>query len=121
MNIYQENAKKIRQWDDLAAEIYLDKKYYYLANSEISELRSIPIKMVITHYKNAIYILNHLDQMWCHRGLSRQSRLALLRNGYRSFIQLYNDVFTRHKDLTDYPDIGEIKAYEIKRWLIKNK
>lgn len=121
MNTYQANADKIRHWDELAAEIYLDKKYYYLTNSEISELRNLPVPMVKCHYKNALYILKHLDQMWCHNGLSRQSRLAILRAGYRSFMQVYNDVFNRGKDLTDYPDIGESKSREIKEWLIKNK
>ncbi len=112
----QKRYNIIREHDELAAEIYMDRCYYFLTFSEIAELRNISASSAKAAKKRADYILNHSDELWL-RGLSRRARLALLRDGYTDLKQLIDDVITKKRDLENIPSVGHKVAVEIIQWV----
>jgi len=113
----QKKYNLIKEHDELAAEIYMDRCYYFLTFSEIAELRNISASSAKSAKKRADYILKHSNELWL-RGLSRRARLALLRDGYTNLKQLINDVITKKRDLEGIPSVGHKVAIEITEWVV---
>lgn len=109
---FNRNYELIKRYDSQAAEVYKDR-YHCLTFAEIARLRGMSLSNVAELHKRAKYILEHTDELWTE-GLSRRSRQALLRNGYRSIDQVRNDLDKLHTK----PSIGEQIICEIRRWLI---
>lgn len=104
--------KVIKQHNSLAAEIYLDRHYYYLTFREIAEHRRIRLRRVHELYDEAREILRHPEYDWC-QGLSKRSKQALMRCGYRSAVTVREEVDELHKK----ESIGVGIVNEVKRWL----
>lgn len=104
--------KIIKKRNRLAAEIHLDRHYYYLTFREIAEHRDIRLRRVHELYNEAKEILKHPEQDWCE-GLSKRARLALLRNGYDNIHAVRNDVDVLIKKDT----VGVKIVNEVRKWL----
>jgi endonuclease III len=113
----QKKYNLIKEHDEFAAEIYLDRTHYFLTYNEIAEARGISASSAKGVKKRADYILKHHNQMWM-RGLSRRARQALLRNGYTSLVRLIDDVRTKRRDLESLESVGHKTAIEIIDWLV---
>jgi len=110
----------IKQHDELAAEIYNDKKYYLLTIGEIARLRHIPISDAKASYKRAKDIIKFPDDAWlCD--LSPRARKAIKeRTKYTDFTRLYSDVMGEKVDLECFDKIGHKVACEIRRWCVSH-
>ena len=111
----------ISQFDTVAAEVYKDKKHYYLSLKEIAKYREVPASEVKVLYVRAKELLKNRDQAWLV-GLSNRAKLAIIANKkYNNFRSLYDDVMSNNVDLESLPKIGHKVALEIHGWIIKHK
>ena len=110
----------VSKYDKLAAEIYNDKKYYFLTTGEIAKLRSISIDDVKASYKSAKNIIKFPDEAWLC-GLSPRAKKAIKeKTPYTDFKRLYSDVMSESTDLECFSSIGHKVACEVRRWCISN-
>lgn len=113
--MYSDDHNVIQKQDPLAADIYLDRVYYYLTWNEIAEYRKISVSQCKLLFSRAKYILRNPNEYWM-LGLSRRARLALQRNGYRNLEQLKKDL-DNDVDLESKDGIGHMIDYEVRRWV----
>lgn len=111
---FTDNVEFVKGIDPLAAEIYLDKRYYFLTISEVADLRSMPIELVSHKYKKAKDLIRNKGTAWTY-GLSNRAKTALIKNGYKGIEQLKKDI-DQEVDLEDLSGIGHKVAVEIRRW-----
>lgn len=108
-------------FDPLAADVYMDIKFYSLFKHEIAKYRNLTLSEVKCSYDKARELLKNREQAWLY-GLSNRAKLAIVATGkYNDFKCLYDDVMTNNEDLEDLPRIGHKVAVEVHGWIIKNK
>lgn len=108
----------IKQFDSLAAEIYNDKKYYFLTTGEIARLRHMAKCDVSDSYKRAKDILKNPDDAWLCGLSPRAKNIIKNRTPYTEFKQLYSDVMNEKIDIECLPKAGHKVACEIRRWCV---
>ena len=112
--------KFIAQFNALAAEVYRDKKEFFLSFRDIAEYRVVSELFVRDKFKEAKQLLKNRNQAWMN-GLSRRAKMALITcNKYNDFKSLCEDVMKEKIDLEDYPKIGHQVATEIRRWCVSH-
>lgn len=107
---------QIKAYDELAATVWLDRVYWFLNYNEIAEYLRISTSKAKQLYRQANYILDHQDVMWVD-GLSKRSRFALLRHGFRDLKTLIHQVEEEGLDLKSIDGVGDMVENEIRRWL----
>lgn len=113
-----EDFKFIQQFDTIAAEVYKDKKDYYLSNKEIADYRGVSEQFVRDKFKLAKSFLKNREQAWLS-GLSNRAKIALIANKkYKDFTTLYADIMGNNVDLEALPKIGHKVAVEIRGWAL---
>lgn len=105
-------------FDELMANIYQDKKYYYLTYKEISELRCLSSTRVKELFIKGKRLLNNKKRAWMD-GLTPRA-IHTIEDRYESYNQLYNDVMVQGVDLENYDGIGHKVAVEIRRWIMNH-
>lgn len=109
----------VKKFDQLAADVYIDKKHYFLRIKEIAEYRKLRASEVDALYKKAQEMLKNREQAWMY-GLSKRAKLAIVATGkYKEFKDLYDDVMSNNTDLEALPKIGHKVALEVHGWLIR--
>lgn len=108
------NYNEIARQDKKAAEVYRLKADESLSYTGIAESLGISSSLAKQLYLRAKYILDHKSQEWLE-GLSRQTKQAILRAGFKSKSQLKDRVSSRVR----IDGIGDKKKEEIKAWLEK--
>jgi len=109
--------KFVMRFNPLAAEIYQDKKYYYLSYNDMAEIRGLSIYETKKLFFIAKGILKDRDKAWM-LGLSNRAKLALTKNKIINKAQLYNKVMKENSDLEEFKGIGHKVALEIHGWLL---
>lgn len=113
------NFNFIKGFNQLAAEVYKDKKYYYLSNKDIAKYRKLSepqVKNLVSDYKS---ILKDKDSAWLS-GLSNRAKAALVKNKYTEYSELYKDVMNEKIDLECFDGVGHKVALEIRRWCVNH-
>lgn len=110
----------ISQFDELAAEIYVDKKYYYLTFEQIATLRQMPLSEAKSLYAKCRKLLRDRDSAPFYT-LSNRAKAALIINKYKSATKLIDDVMNEKVDLECLPRIGHKVAVEIRKWCVRNR
>ena len=111
----------VSQFDVVAAEVYRDKKYYFLSLKDISAHRNMDIFDTERAYSKARELLKNREQAWLY-GLSKRAKIAILATDkYNSFKSLCDDVMDNNEDLELLPKIGHKVAVEVRGWIIKIK
>ena len=118
MNLLTENYNFIRQHDALAAEIYKDKKYYYLTLKEVSQLRGIPLSQVKYLYNHARNLIKNKDKVWLI-GLSNRAQHALIENNFHNYNEIKKAVMN-NDDIEALKNIGRKVALEIRGWVFNH-
>ncbi len=114
------NYKTIMKHDQLAADIYQDRKLYSLTVDEISELRGITSADIRKKYKAAKDIIKLPDEAWLN-GLSVRAKKAILEHtDYKGKQKLRNDIINGIIDLESLPNVGHKVACEVLRWCALN-
>ena len=106
----------IKQFDEIAADIYRDKVEFKRSYTEIAKLRDIKSSYVKQKFASAKSILLYKEQQWACE-LSTGSRNALLQAGFTSKGQVFEMVSKGIVDLLELPNIGDKKRSEIRAWL----
>lgn len=119
METLTENYNFIKRFDELAADIYKDKKYYYLTIKEIAKLRGMEVPEVNYLYNKAKCLLKDKHAAWLN-GLSNRAKAALLQNKFEDFSDVYTSVMVANVDLESLDKIGRKVALEIRGWVINN-
>lgn len=109
----------IKEFDELAAEVYLDKKYYHLDINEIARYREITSDKTLEYFTMAKRVLREKDSAWL-TGLSTRAKAAILKNRYMKYEQLYSDVMNEKIDLECFRGVGHKVALEIRRWCLRH-
>lgn len=110
----------VKKFDALAAEIYIDIKWYLLKPERIAEYRKITLPEVEALYSKAKGLLKDRNQAWLY-GLSPRAKLAIIATEkYKDFADLYNDVMGNNTDLEALPKIGHKSSLEIHGWIIRH-
>lgn len=113
-----EQCQFVKQFDELAGEIYEDKQYYFLTLKEIAKLRGVSIELARDKYLKAKQLIRDPEHAWMH-GLSSKSKTFLLNRRYKGFSELYSDIMSEKFDLSAIPGVGQKLAWEIRRWCLK--
>ena len=106
----------LKEVDELAADIYMDKKFYYLNYKMIAECRGIKASDARGYFIKAKHLLKDRDNAWMD-GLSARAVNAI-KVKYKSYKQLYDDVMVADEDLEVIDGVGHKVAVEVRRWLI---
>lgn len=115
--VLTDNKNFIAKFDSVAAEVYYDKKYYYLTLQEISDLRHVGLPEIKDLYKKACGLVKDRDKAWLN-GLSNRAKEALLQNKFKDFSEVYNAVIVNNDDLESMRKIGQKVALEIRGWVL---
>ena len=103
-----------------AAEIYKDRKYFYLSVKQIAEYREVSERVVRDKFKLAKSFLKNREQAWLV-GLSNRAKIAVLANKkYKDFACLYADIMVKNIDLEELPKVGHKVAVEIWSWVLNH-
>lgn len=113
-----EDVQFVRETNELAAEIYMDKKYYFLTYREIAEYRNLPASEVKALFLRAKEMIKNKDSAWMD-GLSPRAKKALIETKYNSLKQLHDDIRSELIDLETMKGVGHKVAIEIRRWCVK--
>lgn len=112
-----DNYNFIAKFDSVAADIYQDKKYYYLTIQEIADLRGMAEPEVKYLYRKACDLVKNKEKAWLN-GLSNRAKAALLLNKFEDFTDVYNAVVVNNDDLESRDKIGQKVALEIRGWVL---
>lgn len=107
------NYKTLLQSDQLLAEVYLDRRYYFLTIAEIAKLRGISVSKVNELLTESKKLLNTSDEHWLF-GLSKRSKLALQRGGFNCKEEVRQKIDVLHK----FDTVGDKIVSEVRRWLV---
>lgn len=119
MNDLTEQYEFIKQYDELAAEVYYDRKYF-LTYNEIAAHRGIKVSEAKDKYSLAKKMLRNPDSAWM-TGLSNHAKNKLVSNGYTEMKRLLDDVLNETIDLECLKGIGHQAAVEIRRWCVRKR
>lgn len=117
-----EKYEFVKQFDELAAEIYMDKHDGLLTLNMVAEHRELHIDLVKDKYKIARLMLKNKNEAWLHSGnkLSNRAKKALLKNGYKDLKALHDDIRAERVDLESLSRVGHKVAVEIRKWCAKH-
>lgn len=117
--VLTDNCEFIKKYDEKAASIYKDIKYYYLTVNEVARLRHMGIPEVKYLYKKAKDLVKNKDKAWMD-GLSNRAKAALLMNRFDEFSGIYKAVMVDNQDLEALEKIGQKVALEIRGWVLNH-
>lgn len=109
----------VKKFDEVAAEVYKDKKYYYLKDPDISKYRGLSHVEVKALFLKAKLLLKERDKAWM-AGLSNRAKAALIKNRFKGYSELYSDVMNEKIDLECFEGVGHKVALEIRRWCLRH-
>lgn len=109
----------IREIDEIAADIWRDKKEFQMTYTQIASSRNLKSSFVKQKYATAMNIVRHQEQLWLS-GLSTRARHAVLQYGFKNKIEMKNIIFSGIVMLEELPSVGIKTRNEIREWLLQD-
>jgi len=113
-----DNFTFVRQFNELAAEVFRDKTFYKWTDREIADFRNIDELEVLLLYSCAKQLAFNRGMAWMY-GLSNRAMRALILNEYCDFNKIYKDIHIDLVDIETKPHIGHSIAVELRDWTRK--